>query len=99
MNPATSSAAQGEAKREPILLALWAQISLLWQKAGTRGKYRRLRLRESLSLGEKRFVAVIEFESQQFLIGGGAASVNLLARLGETADFPEVLTQWCERQR
>ena len=56
------------------------------------GGPRRLRVCESLSLGEKRFVAVVQFETQQFLIGGGAASVNLLARLGETADFGEVLT-------
>ena len=60
---------------------------------------RRLRLCETLALGEKRFVAVIEFEGQQFLVGGAAASVNLLARLGESADFSALLTEWCERQR
>jgi flagellar biogenesis protein FliO len=60
---------------------------------------RRLRLCESLSLGEKRIVAVIEFESQQFLVGGSAHSVNLLARLGESPDFSELLAEWCERQR
>lgn len=60
---------------------------------------RRLRLCETMALGEKRFVAVIEFEGQQFLVGGGAASVNLLARLGESPDFSALLTQWCERQR
>jgi len=60
---------------------------------------RRLRLCESLTLGEKRFVAVIQFDSQQFLVGGGAASVNLLARLGESPDFSALLTEWCERQR
>jgi len=60
---------------------------------------RRLRLCESLPLGEKRFVAVIQFDSQQFLVGGGAASVHLLARLGEAPDFAALLTEWCERQR
>lgn len=60
---------------------------------------RRLRLCETLVLGEKRFVAVIEFEGQRFLVGGGAASVNLLARLGESPDFSALLTAWCERQR
>jgi flagellar biogenesis protein FliO len=58
-----------------------------------------LRLCETLSLGEKRFVAVIQFETQQFLVGGSARSVNLLARLGESPDFPAMLTEWCERQR
>lgn len=60
---------------------------------------RRLRLCETLALGEKRFVAVIEFDGQQFLVGGAAASVNLLARLGESPDFSALLTEWCERQR
>ncbi len=60
---------------------------------------RRLRLCESLSLGEKRFVAVVQFEGQQFLLGGGSSSVALLCRLGETPDFAALLTEWCERQR
>jgi flagellar biogenesis protein FliO len=42
-----------------------------------------LRLTETLSLGERRFIAVVEFERQKFLIGGTASSVCLLARLGE----------------
>lgn len=60
---------------------------------------RRLRLCESVSLGEKRLVAVVEYERQRFLIGGSAQSVNLLARLGEGENFSELLTEWCERQR
>jgi flagellar biogenesis protein FliO len=58
-----------------------------------------LRLCESLALGEKRFVAVIQFETERFLVGGGASSVNLLARLSEPADFASVLSEWSERQR
>jgi len=42
---------------------------------------RRLRLRETLSLGERRFVAVVEFEEQNFLIGGTSGAMTLLARL------------------
>jgi len=60
---------------------------------------RQLRLCESVSLGEKRVVAVIQYENQRFLIGGSAHSVNLLARLGEAPDFAELLSEWCERQR
>jgi len=47
---------------------------------------RRLRLCESLALGERRFVAVIEFERARFLLGGTASSLVLLARLGEAAE-------------
>ncbi len=57
------------------------------------GAARRLRLDETLPLGEKRFVAVIEFEQQRFLVGGAANCVVLLAWLpaaspgdGEQAD-------------
>jgi flagellar biogenesis protein FliO len=60
---------------------------------------RRLRVAESVSLGEKRVVAVVEYERQKFLIGGAANSVSLLARLGEGLEFSEMLTEWCERQR
>jgi flagellar biogenesis protein FliO len=94
-----SVAIDGEVRRQPALVAMWSWLSSLWRQVGTGSKSRRLRVCESLSLGEKRFVAVVQFETQQFLIGGGPASVNLLARLGETADFAEVLTEWCERQR
>ena|SRR5271157_4113040 len=87
-------------KPSPILRSRWWG----WIRSGlaavqVRKTPRRLRLCESLALGEKRFVAVIEFETQRFLVGGGAASVNLLARLGESPDFSALLTEWCERQR
>ncbi len=44
-------------------------------------KVRRLHVRETLSLGDKRFVAVIEFDRQEFLVGGSGNSLALLARL------------------
>jgi flagellar biogenesis protein FliO len=44
---------------------------------------RRLRLCESLALGERRFVAVIEFERSRFLVGGTPNSLVLLTRLAE----------------
>jgi flagellar biogenesis protein FliO len=42
---------------------------------------RQLRLSETLALGERRFVAVIEFEQQKFLIGGTGNSVAMLSPL------------------
>jgi flagellar biogenesis protein FliO len=35
-----------------------------------------------LPLGERRFVAVVEFERSRFLVGGTTSSLVLLARLG-----------------
>src|SRR5271167_4257896 len=40
-----------------------------------------LRLCESVTLGERRFVALIQVEKQRFLIGGSSAAVVLLAQL------------------
>jgi len=50
-------------------------------RAGLAARPRSLALRESLSLGERRFVAVIECDGQRFLVGGGSQNVQLIARL------------------
>ncbi len=38
---------------------------------------------ETVSLGEKRFVAVVYAEGHKFLIGGGSSGVALLTQLGD----------------
>ena len=54
---------------------------------------RRLRLCETLSLGEKRIVAVVEFEDQRFLLAATPQNISLLQSLGpaqgeeESSDF------------
>jgi flagellar biogenesis protein FliO len=53
---------------------------LRWLFGGRRPP-RALRLCESLALGERRFVAVVQFGRQRFLVGGTAASLSLLAEL------------------
>jgi flagellar biogenesis protein FliO len=50
---------------------------------------RRLRLSETLSLGEKRFLAVVQFQQQEFLVGGTGNSIALLARLDAPGVTPE----------
>ena len=47
---------------------------------------RQLRLCETLALGERRFLAVVEFGPHKFLIGGTGNSVVMLARLPATAE-------------
>ena len=46
-------------------------------------RQRRLRLCETLSLGEKRFVAVVEYGRQRFLLAGTQQNISLLQRLDE----------------
>ncbi|MGH9469238.1 MAG: flagellar biosynthetic protein FliO [Terriglobia bacterium] len=49
---------------------------------------RQLQLCETLPLGEKRFVAVIQVGDQKFLLGGATGNVSLLAELssGQAAE-------------
>jgi len=61
--------------------AWWQRLSQLGQRPS-----RRLRLSETLSLGERRFVAVIEFEQSRFLVGGTASSIVLLTQLSQNSE-------------
>lgn len=66
----------------------------LWARAGqvrVRQNKKRLRVCETVALGEKRFVAVIQVDDKQFLVGGASNSVSLLAQLDKPAEFSSVL--------
>lgn len=54
---------------------------------------RKLKLVETVSLGDKRFVAVLQFEGERFLVSGAAGSVSLLARLGSAGEFAATLDE------
>jgi flagellar biogenesis protein FliO len=68
--------------RESPLGTLWARLRSALGTVSFQRRPRRLRLCESLSLGEKRLVAVVEYEGQRFLLGATAESVSLLQALG-----------------
>lgn len=80
-NPVATSAGLSPALFREGVSAFWQWIMRL----GARPR-RRLRLCESLPLGERRFVAVVEFERSRFLVGGTSTSLVLLARLGNLED-------------
>ena len=63
--------------------ALWRWMRVFWRRLRARGRRRRksLAVVESTALGERRFVSVVEFEGQRFLIGSSPSAVTLLARL------------------
>ena len=50
---------------------------------------KRLRVSETVTLGEKRFVAILSVEGREFLIGGGPSGVSLLANLGPASESEE----------
>jgi flagellar biogenesis protein FliO len=54
-------------------------LSFLVRRAGSNRK--RLSVRETAALGDRRFVSVIQFERQRFLIGSSSSSISLLAQL------------------
>jgi flagellar biogenesis protein FliO len=58
---------------------------------------KRLRVCESVSLGEKRFIAVIQVDGEQFLVGGSSSSVSTLAHLEPRREFSEVFRNRCEQ--
>lgn len=72
-----------------LLSRAWSWIRAR-QKAGFSNK--RLRVTETVSLGEKRFVAVIQIDGLQYLIGGGATNVAMLAQLNAKGTFGDLLT-------
>ena len=59
----------------------------LWQRISSRStlrfqvKPRRLKLQETVQLGEKRFVAILRVDGQEFLLGGGTTGVSILGQL------------------
>lgn len=72
----------------PLASTALARISALLStrlRAIWRSQKRRkaLSVRETTSLGERRFVAVIQFERQRFLIGASPSSVTLLTQLSD----------------
>ncbi len=76
----------------PPVAAWTVALKTLWQWVQRAVKPRRvprLRVCETLSLGERRFLAVIEFDRQEFLVGGSGNSLELLARLREGAVLTE----------
>lgn len=71
----------------------------LQQQRQTQQRNKRLRVSETVSLGEKRFLAVVQIDREQFLVGGSSSSVCMLTRLASPTSFAEVLQQREERDR
>jgi hypothetical protein len=73
------------------------QISHSWKSLRAqqiaRSSSKRLQVVATVSLGEKRFVAVIQVDGKEFLVGGGATNVALLAQLGPGKSFDGVLAE------
>ncbi|MBZ5659243.1 MAG: flagellar biosynthetic protein FliO [Acidobacteriia bacterium] len=58
-----------------------ALLGRIFSAVTVRRRERRLRLCEMLPLGDKRFVAVVEYGSQKFLLAGTPQTISLLRYL------------------
>jgi hypothetical protein len=69
--------------------------ALNWIRNGQLGRSSKKRLQVAgiVSLGEKRIVAVIQIDGLQFLVGGGASNVTLLAQLDGKGSFGTMLKE------
>src|SRR5581483_1503505 len=75
---------------EPLLHTLMQAWKWIQRKVTSQRTKKRLRVCESVSLGEKRFIAVIQVDGEQFLVGGSSSSVSTLARLERCQEFADV---------
>lgn len=90
--PTTSNFPErGAGKAQPQMLSIAAAYlhagwRWLERKRTQQLLSRRLRLTETISLGEKRSVSIVQVDGAQFLIGCSTGSVQLLAVLDKQAD-------------
>jgi hypothetical protein len=87
-SPLHLSSATNESSISPITTRPGTlKRALRWlQKNYSQRTSKQLRVCETVSLGEKRFIAIIHVENRKFLIGGGASNVALLTQLGEAGE-------------
>jgi hypothetical protein len=63
------------------LCKVWKWLTRHSRGVMTRGMARRLKVAETVSLGEKRFVTILQVDGEQFLVGGSPSNIVLLAKL------------------
>jgi len=70
-----------------LVLRAAAALQRFLSRAATARRERKLRLCETLPLGEKRFLAVVQVNRQQFLVGATANAISLLKELPSATDI------------
>jgi Flagellar biosynthesis protein, FliO len=73
--------------RFSVLGHAWSWVHTKYALTATK----RMRVVETLPLGEKRFVALVRVEDREFLVGGGTSGVSLLAQLETVPDPVDAL--------
>lgn len=88
VTPISKALATDHAWSTNIVGALRATLQPVWKwltrcgaGAWASGVPRRLRIAETVSFGEKRFVSILQVDGEQFLVGGSSSNISLLAKL------------------
>jgi flagellar biogenesis protein FliO len=66
--------------------SLWLRLRAALAGVKIQRRQRRLRLCETLSLGDKRLIALVEYENQRFLVAATPQHIALLQSLGPATD-------------
>src|SRR5258705_13823608 len=74
-------------RSQSMLIRGWSAIQWVLRRVRVQQARKSLRVCENVSLGDKRFVAVIQVDEERFLIGGSSSSMSLLSRLQESKAF------------
>lgn len=77
-----------KSQRSRSLVAAWQWLTVSSKKMLTVRENRRLRVAETVSLGDRRFVVLLEADNQHYLVGASSAGVTLLTRLGTPQTQP-----------
>ena len=76
-----------------LLAALSAGARRVGTLVKTQRMAKRLRVCESVSLGDKRFLAIVQADDERILVAGSASSISVLTKLAEPKSFASVLDQ------
>jgi flagellar biogenesis protein FliO len=84
-----SSAPQSSGETPSLAESLLARIRSMFSSVRIERRTRRLKLCETLSLGDKRLIALVECENRRFLIAATGQNISLLETL-TVPDAPDV---------
>jgi len=75
-----------EGEPQSLGATIISRIRAVFSQVSIQRRVRRLKLCETLSLGDKRLLALVEYENRRFLIAATAQNISLL----ETLTVPDV---------
>jgi flagellar biogenesis protein FliO len=92
-SPEVAATTPGPMKLPPLIEGIRTALTYvlnLGRKVSVTRRKKNIQLCETLSLGDKRFLAVVLVEQQKFLVGGAGNSVALLAKLPSRNPSPHL---------